>query len=65
MNYIATWRILIQDRYQMEIRKDIKKFSNWKVTLIKSLKYKFYNDYRLNKTKQNIITVKKTTKINK
>lgn len=65
MNYIATWRILIQDRYQMEIRKNIKKFSNWKVTLIKSFKYKFYNDYRLNKTKQNIITVKKTTKINK
>lgn len=49
----------------MEIRKNIKKFSNWKVTLIKSFKYKFYNDYRLNTTKQNIITVKKTTKINK
>lgn len=45
LNYIATWRILIQVRYQMAIKENTKNFSNWKPTLIKSFKYKFYNDY--------------------
>lgn len=49
----------------MAIKENTKNFSNWKPTLIKSFKYKFYNDYWLNTTKHNIIATKKVIMINK